>query len=30
MIEQVITGKSVKDQIYYQKFPAEIDWEWMG
>jgi len=29
MIEQVITGKSVKDQAYYQKFPAEVDWEWM-
>ena len=29
MIEQALTGKSVKDQLYYQKFPAEIDWEWM-
>lgn len=29
MIEQLITGKSVKDQPYYQKFPAEVDWEWM-
>ncbi|GAB4112777.1 MAG: YeeE/YedE thiosulfate transporter family protein [Candidatus Caldatribacteriota bacterium] len=29
MIEQVITRKSVKDQAYYQKFPAEVDWEWM-
>ena len=29
MIEQTLTGKSVKNQLYYQKFPAEIDWEWM-
>jgi len=29
MIEQALTGKSVKNQFYYQKFPAEIDWEWM-
>jgi uncharacterized protein len=29
MIEQSLTGRSVADQSYYQKFPAKIDWEWM-
>ena len=29
MIEQALTGKSVKNQPYYHKFPAKIDWEWM-
>lgn len=29
MIEQLITGKSVKDHPYYKQFPAEVDWEWM-
>jgi len=29
MIEQIITGKSLNNQPYYQKFPVVIDWEWM-
>jgi len=29
MIEQVLTGRSVKDKPYYKKFPAVVDWEWM-
>jgi len=29
MIEQIVTGKSVEKNPYYQKFPAVIDWEWM-
>ena len=29
MLEQAITGKSVSNQSYYQKFPTKIDWEWM-
>jgi hypothetical protein len=29
MLEQAITGKSVAEKPYYQKFPAKIDWEWM-
>ena len=29
MLEQALTGKSVTNQPYYQKFPAKIDWEWM-
>lgn len=29
MIEQFLTGRPVKNQPYYQLFPAKIDWEWM-
>lgn len=29
MIEQVLTGKSVKNKVYYRQFPAVVDWEWM-
>ena len=29
MLEKVLTRKPVANQLYYQKFPAKIDWEWM-
>ena len=29
MLEQLLTHKSVNHQLYYKKFPAKVDWEWM-
>lgn len=29
MIERFFRGKQALEKPYYQKFPAEIDWEWM-